>query len=93
LISTGVKTDPQFVGSQPTGDNHKPSGRLPLFSARPAVTFTSVKSITTQKMLKMNKDREKTGQRRTAHKNNNSKRPLVYFQSIVTAAKTLASAV
>ena len=29
----------QVLGSQPAGDvSHKPGGRLPLFSARPAVT-------------------------------------------------------
>jgi len=32
------------LGSQPTGDvSHKPDGRLPLLSARPAVTPTTLK--------------------------------------------------
>jgi len=32
------------LGSQPAGDvNHKPSGRLPLLSARPAVTPATLK--------------------------------------------------
>ena len=32
------------LGSQPAGDvNHKPDGRLPLLSARPAVTPTTLK--------------------------------------------------
>jgi len=31
-------------GSQPAGDvSHKPSGRLPLLSARPAVTLATLK--------------------------------------------------
>jgi len=38
---------PQLIpvlGSQPAGDvNHKPGGRLPLFSARPGVTSTTLK--------------------------------------------------
>jgi len=34
------------VGSQPAGDvNHKPGGRLPLLSARPAVTPTTLKRV------------------------------------------------
>jgi len=33
------------LGSQPAGDvNHKPDGRLPLLSARPAVTPTTLKT-------------------------------------------------
>jgi len=32
------------LGSQPAGDvSHKPGGRLPLLSARPAVTLTTLK--------------------------------------------------
>ena len=34
------------LGSQPAGDvNHKPDGRLPLFSARPAVTPATFKRV------------------------------------------------
>jgi len=33
------------LGSQPAGDvSHKPGGRLPLFSARPAVTVATIKT-------------------------------------------------
>jgi len=36
------------LGSQPAGDvSHKPSGRLPLLSARPAVTFEALKRAST----------------------------------------------
>ena len=36
------------LGSQPAGDmNHKPDGRLPLLSARPAVTPTTLKEAAT----------------------------------------------
>ena len=36
------------LGSQPAGDaSHKPSGRLPLLSARPAVTPATVKRAAT----------------------------------------------
>jgi len=36
------------LGSQPAGDvSHKPDGRLPLFSARPAVTPTILKRAAT----------------------------------------------
>ena len=36
------------LGSQPAGDvNHKPDGRLPLLSARPAVTSATLKSAAT----------------------------------------------
>ena len=35
----------QLLGSQPARDvSHKPGGRLPLLSARPAVTFAALKS-------------------------------------------------
>jgi len=34
------------LGSQPAGDvSHKPSGRLPLLSARPAVTLATFKRV------------------------------------------------
>ena len=36
------------LGSQPAGDmSHKPGGRLPLLSARPAVTPATLKSAAT----------------------------------------------
>jgi len=36
------------LGSQPAGDvKHKPSGRLPLLSARPAVTLAILKRAAT----------------------------------------------
>jgi len=36
------------LGSQPASDmSHKPGGRLPLLSARPAVTLATVKSPAT----------------------------------------------
>jgi len=36
------------LGSQPAGDvSHKTSGRLPLLSARPAVTLTALKRVAT----------------------------------------------
>jgi len=36
------------LGSQPAGDvNHKPDGRLPLRSARPAVTHATLKRAAT----------------------------------------------
>ena len=36
------------LGSQPAGDvNHKPGGRLPLLSARPAVTLGTLKRAVT----------------------------------------------
>jgi len=36
------------LGSQPAGDvNHKPDGRLPLLSTRPAVTPTTLKRAAT----------------------------------------------
>jgi len=37
------------LGSQPAGDvNHKPGGRLPLLSARPAVTSATLKRAATR---------------------------------------------
>ena len=45
--STTERRVPELIpvlGSQPAGDvRHKPSGRLPLLSARPAVTPTTLK--------------------------------------------------
>ena len=36
------------LGSRPAGDvSHKPGGRLPLLSARPAVTFATLKRAAT----------------------------------------------
>ena len=36
------------LGSQPAGDvSHKPDGRLPLLSARPAVTPTTLERVAT----------------------------------------------
>jgi len=36
------------LGSQPAGDmSHKPSGRLPLLSAMPAVTLATIKRAAT----------------------------------------------
>jgi len=36
------------LGGQPAGDvNHKPGGRLPLLSARPAVTLATLKRAAT----------------------------------------------
>jgi len=36
------------LGSQPAGDvSHKTSGRLPLLSARPAVTLAALKRVAT----------------------------------------------
>jgi len=36
------------LGSQPAGDvNHKPDGKLPLLSARPAVTLATLKRAAT----------------------------------------------
>ena len=36
----------KVLGSQPAGDvSHKPGGRLPLLSARPAVTLTTLRGL------------------------------------------------
>jgi len=36
------------LGSQPAGDvSHKPGGRLPLLSAKPAVTLVTLKTAAT----------------------------------------------
>jgi len=49
--STAERRVPELIavlGSQPAGDvSHKPSGRLPLLSARPAVTPATLKRATT----------------------------------------------
>ena len=43
IIMPAVKLIP-VLGSQPAGDvSHKPGGRLPLLSARPAVTLKTLK--------------------------------------------------
>ena len=40
------------LGSQPAGDvSHKPGGRLPLLSTRPAVTLATVKRAATISLL------------------------------------------
>ena len=48
--STAEHRVPELIpvlGSQPTGDvNHKPGGRLPLLSARPAVIFATLRAAT-----------------------------------------------
>ena len=37
-----------ILGSQPAGDvSHEPGGRLPLLSARPAVTLATLKRVAT----------------------------------------------
>jgi len=49
--STTERRVPELIpvlGSQPAGDvNHKPDGRLPLLSARPAVTLATLKRAAT----------------------------------------------
>ena len=49
--STAERRVPELIsvlGSQPAGDvSHKPGGRLPLLSARPAVTSASLKRAAT----------------------------------------------
>ena len=49
--STAERTVPELIpvlGSQPTGDvSHKPDTRLPLLSARPAVTLATLKRAAT----------------------------------------------
>jgi len=38
----------KVLGSQPAGDvSHKPGGRPPLLSARPAVTLATLKTVST----------------------------------------------
>jgi len=50
--STTERRVPELIpvlGSQPAGDvSHKPGGRLPLFSARPAVTPATLKTAATK---------------------------------------------
>jgi len=45
-VSITERRDPELIpvlGSQPAGDvSHKPGGRLPLLSARPAVTLATL---------------------------------------------------
>ena len=42
----------QVLGSQPVGDvSHKPGGRLPLLSARPAVTPQPLRGLLTISLL------------------------------------------
>ena len=49
--STAERRIPELIpvlGSQPAGDtSHKPGGRLPLLSARPAVTRAALKRAAT----------------------------------------------
>ena len=49
--STAERRVPELIpvlGSQPAGDvSHKPGGRLPLLSAGPAVTLTTLKRAAT----------------------------------------------
>ena len=49
--SITVRSVPELIpvlGSQPAGDvSHKPGGRLPLLSTRPAVTFATLKRAAT----------------------------------------------
>ena len=49
--STTARRVPELIpvlGSQPAGDvSHKPDGRLPLLSARPAVTLATLKRAAT----------------------------------------------
>ena len=41
-------TERRVLGSQPAGDvSHKPGGRLPLLSARPAFTLATIKRAAT----------------------------------------------
>ena len=48
ITERGVPELILFLGSQPAGDvNHKPNGRLPLLSAMPAVTLTTLKRAAT----------------------------------------------
>ena len=53
--STAEHRVPELIavlGSQPAGDvSHKPGGRLPLLSARPAVTLTTLKRAATSSLL------------------------------------------
>ena len=52
LYSIAERRVPELIpvlGSQPAGDvSHKPDGRLPLLSARPAVTPATLKKAATK---------------------------------------------
>ena len=49
LYSISERRVPELIpvlGSQPTGDvSHKPGGRLPLLSTRPAVTLATLRGL------------------------------------------------
>ena len=49
LVAERMVPEPiSVLGSQPAGDvSHKPGGRLPLLSARPAVTLATIKRAAT----------------------------------------------
>ena len=51
MITERTRRVPELIpvlGSQPTGDvSHKPSGRLPLLSARLAITYATLKRAAT----------------------------------------------
>ena len=48
ITERGVPELIPVLGSQPAGDvSHKPGGRLPLLSARPAVTLATLKRAAT----------------------------------------------
>jgi len=51
LITERTRRVPELIpvlGSQPAGDvSHKPSGRLPLLSARLAITYATLKRAAT----------------------------------------------
>jgi len=48
MVEHGVPELIPVLGSQPAGDvKHKPGGRLPLLSARPAVTLAILKRAAT----------------------------------------------
>jgi len=52
MDNSGVLELIPVFGSQPAGDvSHKPGGRLLLLSARPAVTFTTLKRAATISLL------------------------------------------
>ena len=48
ITERGVPELIKVLGSQPAGDvSYKPGGRLPLLSARPAVTHATLKTVST----------------------------------------------
>jgi len=52
LQNVGVPELIPVLGSQPAGDvSYKPSGRLPLLSARPVVTHATLKRAATNLLL------------------------------------------